>query len=364
MWLLGGKDAGGVKNDIWSSVDGVNWNLETASAAWPAREAHTATVYNNKIWLMGGADDSMSALGDIWSSVDGVNWNLETASAAWPARSYYTTVVFDGKLWVLGGGGDFFSPAMNDVWWTTDGINWEVAVNNAPWVPRLQHTSVVHNGKMWVLGGFDMSANPDSYNDVWSSVDGVNWNLETASAAWSIREEHTSVVAMGKIWVMGGFDMGYKNDIWSSVDGVNWEHVNLSPPWSLRAQHNSVVFNDKIWIVGGSTMGGTLTNDVWYSRIGPISYYKNPSVANGSALVNNTEDPVYNFLPVISQSYNERNNFTNNQGAIGTDESGKWDFSLFASASSAANNYCFRAVRADGSQLHEYTVIPNIQVSQ
>ena len=40
------------------------------------------------------------------------------------------------------------------------------------------HQALSHNGKIYVLGG-------DRKNDVWSSVNGINWSLETSSAGWT-----------------------------------------------------------------------------------------------------------------------------------------------------------------------------------
>ena len=94
----------------------------------------------------------------------------------------HASVVFNNKMWVLGGRDE--SSNKNDVWSSSDGINWTQATANAPWTARQEYTSVVFNNKMWVLGGYDGSYK----NDVWSSSDGVNWTQATANASlvWSI----------------------------------------------------------------------------------------------------------------------------------------------------------------------------------
>ena len=50
---------------------------------------------------------------------------------------------------------------------------WMQAAASAPWSERFSHASVVFNGKMWVIAGtFTFS---QKVGDVWSSADGVSW---------------------------------------------------------------------------------------------------------------------------------------------------------------------------------------------
>jgi uncharacterized membrane protein len=88
---------------------------------------------------------------------------------------------------------------------------------------------------MWVIGGRDDSLNYK--NDIWYSTDGVNWIQATASAGWSPRYLHTSVVYDGKMWIIGGFDSsyGHKNNVWYSTNGVDWTQVIATqrPPTTL-----------------------------------------------------------------------------------------------------------------------------------
>jgi len=81
-----------------------------------------------------------------------------------------------------------------------------------------------------VMGGYDGSRK----NDVWWSTDGITWTQATASAGWSGRHGHTSVVYDGKMWVMGGTDGSYKRDVWRSTDGIPViQCTNPAPPNTL-----------------------------------------------------------------------------------------------------------------------------------
>ncbi len=209
MWVLGGHDASGLRNDVWYSTNGVTWTQATASAGWSARHNHTSVVFDNKMWVLGGWDALVGGafLNDVWYSTNGVTWTQATANAGWTARRGHASVVFDNRIWLLGGAD--VSSRKNDVWYSTNGATWTQATANAQWSARWFHASAVFDNKMWVLGG-------NSLNDVWYSTNGVTWTQATANAGWSARFSHTSVAFDNKIWVLGGYDGGYRNDVWYS----------------------------------------------------------------------------------------------------------------------------------------------------
>jgi hypothetical protein len=279
MWVIGGISAGGYRNDVWYSSDGVNWTRATTNAGWSARFAHTSVVFDNKMWVMGGYDGG-GYRNDVWYSSDGVNWTQATVNAGWTARWFPTSVVFDNKIWVIGG---YFT---NDIWYSTDGVNWTQATANAGWSARQTHTSVVYDNKMWVMGGADIMRNYK--NDVWYSMSkgNMDWTQATANAGWSARVRHRSVVYDNKIWVIGGYDGSYggscKNDVWYSTDGVSWTQATANASWSARAYHTTVVFDNKMWVIGGWMGGSNRINDVWYSTNG-INWIRATANAGWSA---------------------------------------------------------------------------------
>lgn len=134
--------------------------------------------------------------GDVWQSQDwGDTWTrvLETDTPGqWPARAYFQAVTHRGKLFVLGGqnfeiventecppgppycppfisGSEFFS----DVWSSRDGVTWEMVTESAPWPAQAGAVVVVKNGYMYLTGGEDGFICleglrcPPYYNDVW-----------------------------------------------------------------------------------------------------------------------------------------------------------------------------------------------------
>ncbi|MFK5880013.1 MAG: hypothetical protein QM478_11045 [Flavobacteriaceae bacterium] len=259
LWVIGGAD-GSNKNDVWSSSDGISWTEETANAEFSARNLHQSVSFNNKLWVIGGNDDD-DRKNDVWSSSDGISWTEQTANAGFSARAAHQVVSFNNKLWVIGGKVNGVSNNFQkDVWSSSDGINWTQETANASFSARYSHQAVSFNNKLWVIGGYDGS----NKNDVWSSVDGINWTQETTNAGFSARVVHQAVSFNNQLWVIGGSDGSFgsnKNDVWSSVDGISWTEQTNSAAFSARSFHQVVSFNNQLWVIGG--YDGSNKNDVW-----------------------------------------------------------------------------------------------------
>ena len=199
----------------------------------------------------------------------GSNWTLATGSAAFPGRCYPTSVVFDGKMWVIGGyDGD--GTSYNDVWSSFDGVNWTQETSSAKFSPRYVHASVVYDGKMWVISGGSFG---EGSKDVWYSDNGRNWSLATDNAAFSGRSQFPVIDYDGKMWIIGGRISGNEgsNDVWYSSDGKTWTPATEHAAFQSRWGHSAVVFNNTMWVIGGWSgypAGAILYNDVWYSSDG------------------------------------------------------------------------------------------------
>ena len=208
---------------MWWSKDGETWTQVDApidnSKLFSARDGHQVVVHDDQLWLIGGSDDD-GRKNDVWRSEDGETWEEvrpdgESGSDHFTARNGHQVVVHDDQLWLIGGrdGGG----TKNDVWRSEDGETWIRATNNERFSARSRHQVVVHNNRLWVIGGDD-----NAKNDVWYSEDGVNWTEATGSANFSERYSHQVVAYNNRLWVIGGWDRARKNDVWWSEDGENW----------------------------------------------------------------------------------------------------------------------------------------------
>jgi hypothetical protein len=274
LWILGGwfSSQAAPPRDVWSSSNGKDWKLVTATAPWKHSDLPMSMVFKNKMWMMGGWYNGRlpghSASSEVWSSVNGATWKQETSSAQWSPRAAAAIVEFKEKIWLLGGTENYYfgdhASLKNDVWNSSDGKNWQLVTASAAWAPRAYHQAVVLNGKIFVMGGGNYVPQYEAFHDVWSSEDGVNWQMETAAAPWHPRIWFSSVVYRNRMWILGGWSNNpYKNwsDVWYSHDGKNWTEFMSDSTWKERHELSAYVFNDRIWIAGGMTP--PLTNDVW-----------------------------------------------------------------------------------------------------
>lgn len=272
LWVIGGGTISA--NDVWSSIDGINWTVmnENAFSNVNRKRGHASVVFNNRIWVTGGSNLSVDGsqsfdTNDVWSSEDGINWTQILETAPFSARKDHAMVVFNNKMWIIGGRttrSNNISAPLNDVWSSEDGINWTQVLENAPFPKTSNHTTVVFNDNIWLI-----SARND-FDNIWSSEDGVNWTLVLEDAPFSNREAHTSVIFDNKLWVIGGLTNlitgdSLATDIWFSEDGTNWIQFVEEAPFSTRANHSTAVFDNGIYIIAGrdSTNPFSVANDIW-----------------------------------------------------------------------------------------------------
>ena len=313
IWVIGGRYAESVYihyyNDVWCSSDGVSWTQVTHTAAFSPRAGHTSLIFENKMWAIGGmfstgsnySDYSNSYYSDVWSSTDGTTWTQVTDAPGFLPRMGHTSVNFNNMIFVIGGSGYFF---YNDIWHSPD---LKVTPTPYPGMTWFQATSSAafqgRAGQKSVVFDNKMwviggTTNDGRKNDIWSSADGVNWILATDAAAFSERTGHACVVYKNRIWLIGG---GYhNNDVWSTSDGVTWTRVTGAAAFPGRSGHTALVFNDKMWVIGGEYNSGYL-NDAWYSTDG-VSWIQATGAAAFSARHAHTSVVFDNRMWVIGGS--------------------------------------------------------------
>ena len=269
------------------------WMRQNASAGWSARRWHSSIVKSDGSIVLSGGCDSGDGKNDTWRSPDnGLTWTQQSANAGWLGRMYHTSVAMpDGSI-VLSGGGRVGSPYMNDTWRSTDnGVTWTQQNASAGWSARSFHTSVVMpDGSIVLMGG--LAGSSDWRNDTWRSTDkGITWTQVNASAQWSGRYMHSSVVMPdGSIVLLGGWDSsGYKNDVWRSTDnGLTWTRQTANAGWSVRRTQRSVAMPDSSIVLMGGYDSTGYKNDVWRSTDNGISWVQVNASAGWTARIYHT----------------------------------------------------------------------------
>jgi len=295
-------------NEVWESVDGSNWTmLDTAN--WEGRHTFGNLVFNNKMWVIGGDELQGHFQKDVWNSSDGITWTKVCDSVPWGDRMTHMTCAFNGKMWVMGGQkiigwANTIDTVYSDVWNSSDGITWNLVSNSSPWSARGQVNSVcVFNNKMWILGGGTYNGIRKYYNDVWNSVDGINWTLVAHQMPWPARQYQDVIVYDNAMWVIGGYDgISNRKDVWYSGDGITW-HELKNTPWPAR--HASSVFNHQhsLWVVAGN-----MWNDSWRLNTTVCPNVISPVLTN-TVLMGNTAVFVANYLaPSATFTWQVKNN--------------------------------------------------------
>jgi hypothetical protein len=260
FWILGGwsefhHDDWHSEADVWRSPDGVRWTLVNPTPPYDPYNSFVA--WRGRIWTIGPAS---------FSSTDGVQWRPEPLSSRTGNRS----VVFNDAIYNIDGA---------RVMTTEDGATWSELTWSAPWgEERGQPLVTVYRDKLWVIGGFSGygEANEMLHNDVWSSSDGITWQLIAPSATWTPRVWQALHTYDDKIFMINGAnwnewpdEFGNTAEIWFTDNGAEWFELPSEIRWGARHASLSVVDDEGglFWFAGYGTGGfERLYNDSWVLR--------------------------------------------------------------------------------------------------
>jgi hypothetical protein len=289
MWVIGGE-ATTQYADVNYSVDGLTWQQNSSGAPFGHRQGHQVVVLNGLMYLLGGLENDLTTTAlknDVWYTSDGANWTLATAAAPWTARDNFTAVAGNNGIYIYGGdaGG---GTLLDDVWFSVDGINWTQLTMAATGTPRRLQSMFFFNQKIIIVGGDNGSS---AQNDVFTSPDGQTWT-STAPVFATGRYEMASTIYHNKAWLISGATTGGTTDsnVYNSTDGVTWNLVTTTPGFGPRGGASALTFftpdsinqfhYETMWLLGGSNAGMDL-QEVWSANLdvnSPTSYNLSPTV--------------------------------------------------------------------------------------
>jgi hypothetical protein len=267
----------------------------TAHALWSPRYGMGGAVFNNEMWVVGGAWGIAGSVtqyyGGVYNSSNGSQWTQTLGDNNGYFGNRYSPGVlsYGGKLWVIGGNQS--GALKNDVWNSPDGTNWTQVATVAPiFTPREDFISIVYNGAMYIIGGWDNS--PEA--DIWKSINGANWTLvnpalntgaiPTYKLGFTPRWGSAATVFNGLIWILqgdGGNPFSSANlagssngDEWT-FDGATLTLVTLGPdignmPYPML-YHQITANNGLLWLTPGSAPGA-LTFDGYYTSADGLNW--------------------------------------------------------------------------------------------
>lgn len=263
-----------LNNGAWLSRDGRRWRKTDLPDSGLNSAYQKYLQFNGAIYALGKLDgnyERFTISTKILRTKDFNKWETVAETSNLPQRIFYGAAAFAGKMWIVGGydGKNY----LNDVWNSSDGVNWKQVAKTAPWSPRTT-TVAVFKDKLWILGGGvidgERNSNPNSYRELWSSADGVNWTKVAAN--FEKKWGGSPIVFDKKLWLVGmNRGSAFGSAVWVTEDGTTWEE--LSAPWSPRGAVAAWVFDGKLFMTGGKsshTENGEIkfvySNDVWAMR--------------------------------------------------------------------------------------------------
>jgi hypothetical protein len=231
LWVIGGSPYSGPQTrEVWSSSDGKAWEKVTDAAACLPRQGHS-----------------------VWNSEDGLTWTKVTDSAAFTPRTWHAATVFDGKMWVLGGEDTRkLSVKLGDVWSSTDGATWTQASAKA-FAPRSFLKALAFQNKLWVLGG---NGGGGVLTDILSSPDGATWATSTGVTGFTPTDHFftASTYGAGQVYVAD------KQNLLSSPDMIHWSRVLTKGP---TARLGLLEMGTKLWAIGTYQQGANTTSPIY-----------------------------------------------------------------------------------------------------
>lgn len=205
MWYVGGSvDLSVNGNDnVWRSTDGLTWTT-VGSFPVPVTD-ETMIVFQDQMWVIGGHGNP----GNVWASSDGATW---TKTATLPLAMHGGQLIVAGSDMVYIGGHDD-TTFYDTEYASSDGVTW----TNAGSISDQREFEAIgeHDGQFEYLGGW--GAGPAILGGSFHSADGLTW---TATGALPAARAYSQVHWVNdRFYSVGGTDGG---DIWSSVDGQVW----------------------------------------------------------------------------------------------------------------------------------------------
>lgn len=156
MYVIGGS-LDTLNSIVWSTTNGTDWVEETSNAAFSGRVYHEAVVFNDAIYIIGGEDVAPNRLNDVWTSTNGSVWTQVTTLPAPPEteifseRNKFTATVYNDKVWVIGG--ETTTGYANDIWYSSDMINWHKYTSAFTLNGLHEHAALLYSSELWLFGG-------------------------------------------------------------------------------------------------------------------------------------------------------------------------------------------------------------------
>jgi cysteine-rich repeat protein len=232
-----------------ASGDGENWTEESGVfIGTPSIAEFTHLVFNDLQWMIGGTDYSRAPrrTRDVWNSEDGIVWS-KYPNALPLAVDRHASVVFNNKMWVFGGA-QGSSDYGDKILVSPTGVSGWTEAGTIP-VALSQAEAVVYNNEILLIGG-KLQDGSDS-EKVWKSSDGVMWVEVGSDVLSGLNFSNRTATVLGNRIVIVGHSIDDTAPVRYSEDGgLTWA-PEISPDSFVFGGTDIEALDHTLWLVGG-----------------------------------------------------------------------------------------------------------------
>jgi leucine-zipper-like transcriptional regulator 1 len=129
------------------------WNKEVTAGITPkSRHFHTAVVYKDHMYILGGFAGSRNTADLLRYNFGSRTWTVQLGSEALTQRRGHSAVVWRDNLMIFGGKDSLSMNDLSEFSFTTGKSKVIDSDGEVP-PPRHFHTCVMHDGRLWIFGG-------------------------------------------------------------------------------------------------------------------------------------------------------------------------------------------------------------------
>lgn len=144
-------------SNVYSSLNGIDWTFETVTG-FAAANYQKAVVFNDALYVLGGLTASNLRVNEIWRTTDGISWEEVTLSGdIFTPRINHTVTVYDGKVFLIGGRAGttifreiFYSDDM-ELWTAIELEEDEDGSSDGLY----SHNALNYRDALWIFGGYN-----------------------------------------------------------------------------------------------------------------------------------------------------------------------------------------------------------------
>eukprot|EP01127_Copromyxa_protea_P024533 TRINITY_DN9720_c0_g1_i1.p1 TRINITY_DN9720_c0_g1~~TRINITY_DN9720_c0_g1_i1.p1 ORF type:complete len:835 (+),score=143.95 TRINITY_DN9720_c0_g1_i1:159-2507(+) len=256
------------------------WSQLESSGGPGGLENHVMASYNDDIYIHGGVSGGIYTVGSLWKYVVSTQtWSLVSNSG--PALHFHAAHVYDDKLYLFGGLQE--SAVKNDVWeYSFSTGDWvKVSTTGPSPIDLVEFCSTGFNNTMYVFGGKFIQDSRISLSSIIYvfNIDSAEWESYSSPEEeedWPPGISGCSLSAVDERAVLyGGFTDEFVSDVWIFDNRFKiFEKQVVTGTVSGRLGHTAVTYEHegthRILIFGGSE-AGTLSNQLFLYTIPPLT---------------------------------------------------------------------------------------------